>query len=728
MRCKGRLSRSVVLQCLNTRAGYLFALLVACAVNPAIADSVQYSYDTLGRLVEAVDSTSSQAIEYSYDTIGNITSIQTVSTGALSVAGYSTDQAAPGSQITIYGTGFSTTPFGNTVTFNGMQGTVVSATSTQLVVTVPSGATAGPIRVATTTGGSTIGAPMSGFSPAGANPAPTITSFSPTVGAAGTAVAISGSFFQAGGLDNIVFNQSSASLTAATATRLTTAVPGDAASGPITVVTPYGTATSSSPFFVVPSGYSAGSVAATGTMTIGTAITVSLPTANTVAIETFSGTAGQYLTLGIASDSFASGTLQVYDPNGNLLVSGTISSSTTGLQLPQLPATGGYSIVLSPGANTGSVQLTLIPPLTGNSLSVGGSSLNLNLTPTGQRALVTFNGTQGQWLSLTVSSAVNIAATVLRSDGSQVFTGSTTPTNQALGVQFPQLPASDTYTIVVDPGNAGGSVTLSLINAVSATATPNPSNALVETLPNGASRGVVSFAATPGQYLSLAIQENTTCYSTGGACPPIGRNFISGLNITVYGPNGALLQTPAFLTNCNVSNTAPQQCFGDAVINLGLIPSNASGNYTVVVQQTGGINGDYGASLQFWLTYPYLYATGTLPINQATTFNAAYPGQGMLITFTPPSGQSLSLSVQETNQFIPVAQISVLNDLAAQVTLAATCGCDAFGHYSGSTTTLVGTLNPAQTWTILVQQQTQTSGNNNYGSLTGQLVFDLTPQ
>ena len=739
------------------RSSALVWLSFLSLVFPVAADSVQYSYDTLGRLVEAVDSTSSQAIEYSYDTIGNITSIQTVSTGALSVAGYSTDQAAPGTQITIYGTGFSTTPSGNTVTFNGVQGTVVSSTSTQLVVTVPSGATAGPILV-TTGSGSTIGAPMSGFSPAAANSAPTIIGFSPVIGAPGTAVTISGSRFQPGGPDNIVFNQFSAPLTAATATSLATTVPDDAASGPITVATPYGTATSSSMFFVAPPGYSAGSVAVTGTMTIGTATTVSLPTANTVAIETFSGTAGQYLTLGIASSSFASATLQVYDPNGKLLVSGTISSSTTGLQLPQLRTTGWYSIVLSPAGNTGSVQLTLVAPVSGTltvQTPATATQQTVSLTPAGQRLQQTFVGTRGQYLTFVIvgnlpclNASRSCAVTVTGPTGAILVQtslywgtpcGSSTCAALTNILELPPLPMSGTYTVLVDPGNQSGTLTFEFYGTQSVTLSPNVNSSLNLTAPGA--QGQVSFTASAGQYLTLAVLEYAN--SASGATP------FSNVNITVFGPSGSVWGTPAFSATCSGGGTA-NPCAGYAIVNIGPIPSNATGTYTVLLTpqiQPGSsyIGTEQGGLLYLTLTSPtvisgalvvndpndgvdeYLGIQGSCPPGPPSSCN--YPGQGLMLPFTASANQALTLHINAFPGYAALVAATVLDqngNVVGSNTYSATCGGTSQPIFSGAPSSLgLGTTSASGSYTLLLQQQTQSSLTPCYPYSNGQFYLDL---
>lgn len=68
----------------------------------------------------------------------------------LSITGINPTSAPISSTVTITGTLFNSTPSSNTVTFAGNAvATIVSATSTQLVVTVPSGAQNGPITVST---------------------------------------------------------------------------------------------------------------------------------------------------------------------------------------------------------------------------------------------------------------------------------------------------------------------------------------------------------------------------------------------------------------------------------------------------------------------------------------------------------------------------------------------------------------------------------------------------
>src|SRR6266446_148684 len=78
---------------------------------------------------------------------------------------------------------------------------------------------------------------------------PTITSFTPTSGPVGTSVTINGTNFT--GASTVRFNGTSASFTVNSATAITATVPVGASSGPISVTTPAGTASSAGSFTVV---------------------------------------------------------------------------------------------------------------------------------------------------------------------------------------------------------------------------------------------------------------------------------------------------------------------------------------------------------------------------------------------------------------------------------------------------------------------------------------------
>lgn len=116
---------------------------------PALAQQsgpVQYVYDALGRLVKVIDGQGNVA-EYVYDAVGNILEIRRSTISGLAMFDFTPQGGAVGTTVTIQGQGFSPTPANNVVTFNGAAAAVTSATATSLVVTVPPGATTGPVAV-----------------------------------------------------------------------------------------------------------------------------------------------------------------------------------------------------------------------------------------------------------------------------------------------------------------------------------------------------------------------------------------------------------------------------------------------------------------------------------------------------------------------------------------------------------------------------------------------------
>jgi YD repeat-containing protein len=139
------------------------AVVICCAVSllAQAPTTFQYFYDDLNQLTKVVDSTG-VAIEYVYDSVGNILQIKrsSVVPGALTIFNITPQQAGPLVMVTIQGQGFGAAPSANTVRFNGVLATVVSATVTTLVVTVPIGATSGTVTVTVGTSTATSSSPF----------------------------------------------------------------------------------------------------------------------------------------------------------------------------------------------------------------------------------------------------------------------------------------------------------------------------------------------------------------------------------------------------------------------------------------------------------------------------------------------------------------------------------------------------------------------------------------
>lgn len=77
--------------------------------------------------------------------------------GNVTVSSMTPSHGNIGSSVIIVGTGFSATAVNNTVTVNGVPATITSASTTQLIFTVPSGATTGLVNVSTSAGSVSAG-------------------------------------------------------------------------------------------------------------------------------------------------------------------------------------------------------------------------------------------------------------------------------------------------------------------------------------------------------------------------------------------------------------------------------------------------------------------------------------------------------------------------------------------------------------------------------------------
>ena len=167
------------------------------------------------------------------------------------ITSFSPTSGPVGTTVIISGTNFSTTPANNTVTLNGIAATVITSSSTSITVTVPAGASTGPIAVAVA--GTTVTS-STNFTVTTVL-LPTIISFTPNSGPIGTTVTIIGTNFSTVLADNTVqFNGTSAVVTASTATTITVTVSTGATTGKITVTVASSTVTSSGDFTVTTSG------------------------------------------------------------------------------------------------------------------------------------------------------------------------------------------------------------------------------------------------------------------------------------------------------------------------------------------------------------------------------------------------------------------------------------------------------------------------------------------
>ena len=240
---------------------------------------------------------------------------------------------------------------------------------------------------------------------------------------------------------------------------------------------------------------------------------MSVPAADTIAVLAFEGTEGQRVSISLTDVFGGSASVVLYDPFGKAL-QGVIGLS--GLVEPTtLRSNATYSVVFDPQtASATSATLTMynVPPDITGPIGFGPPSLPVTTMVPGQNARLTFTGTSGQRVSVTQAgfNCLTSVTTILRPDG-------TTQTSTCGGtfVEVQTLTATGTYTILVDPKDAGfGSTTLKIYEVTDLSLAIVPGGAAVPvttTVPGQDAR--LTFAATAGQRVSLG-QAGFNCLTS----------------------------------------------------------------------------------------------------------------------------------------------------------------------------------------------------------------------
>lgn len=633
----------------HVRAAVLaIAVILVCSAGAVIAGP-SYVYDQIGRLVAVYDSSGNAAV-YKYDAVGNLLSITNYSSGQFQALQDSSGSGSVGSTVTLYGTDICSNP---TVTFNGINATVSSSTSTQIVVQVPVGATTGQIIVTCGSNQINFGTFTVGSS------APTVTSFSPTVGAAGTAVTVNGSNFQTGTTSNAVrFGITPAPATSATSTAIGTTVPSGASTGHILVTTPAGQAASSGYFYVPPPPATASSLAITGQIAIGgSSVNVTLSTAGTQAVYAFDGTAGQQVSLNITNENF-NGTnwadFSVIAPGGKTIAS--LRTYQSGIISDvNLSTTGTYELLVAPESNnTGSVTLQLYSTAddTGT-ITIGGPPVNVSIATPGQDASLTFSGTAGQQISLNLTSTnFNgsnwIDVYIIPPGGNTSNALASLRTYQAGIISDVTLPSTSTaYTVFVDPEGANtGSVTLQLFSTSDQTGTiatdGTPSNVSIATPGQDAA---LTFGATAGEQVNLYLTNtnfNGSNWIDVYIIPPGGTEANAVASLRTYAPTNVIWQA-------NLSTTGTYTVYVDPEgANTGSVTLQlynlSSGNLSV--RGTFSDGNPSGTSIS--VNLPSTIQVGDLSVVGVSSLSAS--------TFTSPSGWTALLNASGIGVFYKIYQ------------------------------------------------------------------------
>jgi len=616
---------------IRLRAAILLLLLLAVSASlPCLGQGtpqVLYIYDELGRLVGVIDPNGDSA-QYAYDAAGNLLSITRKTASQVSIIEFTPDQGPVGSNVTIYGSGFSTTPAQNTVKFNGTTAVVITSTANQITTTVPAGATTGTISVTSPSGSANSSTPFT----VGPSSAPTLSGFTPGSGTPGTALTINGTNFSTVlANDRITINTTHAWATSATATSLVTAVPLMASSGRIAVATPLGQAVSASDFIIPPTGFTTADVGFSGRVVLGSPITASIPAANKIALALFDGIAGHRVSLMWSGNTIPGTTyINLINPDGSNLTT-PIGNGAAIIEPQTMLTTGTYSILVDPsGTGTGNITLTPyeVPADFTSPITPGGPAVTATMTVPGQNGKLTFTGVAGQRVAVSMGSSTIPGITyvsILKPDGTNLVF----PVGSTSGfIDTKTLPVDGTYTILVDPNGTGtGSITITLYDVPAdftapITAGGAPVTAVISAVGQNAR---LTFSGTANQRVSVSMGSSTIP----------GITYVSVLN-----PDGSSLVFPVGSSS--------------GFIDTFTLPT--SGVYTILVDPNATGTG----SLTVTLYDVGSDFTGTIvPGGSPVTVTITVPGQNARLTFTGAVGQRVSLAM--TNSTIPgLTTVSIL--------------------------------------------------------------------
>ena len=262
----------------------------------------------------------------------------------------------------------------------------------------------------------------------------------------------------------------------------------------------------------------------------------------------FAGTAGQNLSVGVAGLTYAIGSgtsyLTVYAPSGAVVGSG--ASCDPGTQggycrapLINLPATGTYSVVLQPADGVKmSGNVALSAELTGSLAS--GMPQALGPTRPGQLARYAFTGNAGDSTSVKLDAVANTPSSqylrlyVYKPDGTAYSSVNANSGSSAI-INIPSLPATGTYTVVVDPWYGAAWQGTLLLDPGTAIAVDGPT--VSPTTSNAGESLRYTLPLTAGQRVEFGLRGLTY------GAPNSGTTYA-----TLYGPTGSAVMSPGCVT------------------------------------------------------------------------------------------------------------------------------------------------------------------------------------
>jgi hypothetical protein len=440
----------------------------------------------------------------------------------------------------------------------------------------------------------------------------------------------------------------------------------------------------------------------------GAPVTASVTVPGQNAQLTFSGTAGRRVSVKLSSVSMTGGTgyieVSLKNPDGSLLGSVTFfSGSGAFVDVQTLPTTGTYTVFVNPlDSNIGSATVTLydVPADVTGTMTVG-TPFNVTTTVPGQNALLSFNGTSGQRITVNIGG-VNLSGgngyvdvTVKKPDGTTLAASNFVGSGGAF-INTQTLPVTGVYTIFVNPQDLNtGNVTLT-VNDVSADVTSSivpGGNSVTVTTTSAGQNALVSFDGNAGQRVSLKLTGVTL---TGGN---------GYLDVYLKKPDGSVLTFSTFISSSG------------GFLDVSTLP--VTGTYTILVDPQGSNVGSVT------LTLYDVPADTTGPITAggaAVTVTTTVPGQNSVLTFNANAGQRVAV-VLSNSTFSGCLAVTDTIRKPDGTSIVSTVLCSASGFIDTVVLPVTGS------YTILIDPQGATIGSQTLRliDVPADVVTSITP-
>ncbi len=650
---------------------------------------------------------------------------------APSITSLSPTTGAVGASVTITGTNFGSTQGTSTVKFNGTAATsITSWGATSIVATVPTGATTGNV-VVTVSGVASNGSSFTVVA------APSITSLSPTSGAVGASVTITGTNFGATqGTSTVKFNGTAAtSITSWGATSIVATVPTGATTGNVVVH-------------------------ASGVNSNGVAFTV-LATPSITSLSPTTGAVGASVTITGTNFGSTQGTSTVKF-NGTATTSITSWSATSIVATVPTGATTGNVVVHASGVNSNGVAFTVLATPSITSLSPTTGAVGASVTITGTNfgstqgtSTVKFNGTATT--SITSWSATSIVATVPTgaTTGNVVVTVSGVASN---GSSFTVVAAPSITSLSPTSGAVGASVTITgtnfgatqgtstvAFNGTTATSiTSWGATSIVATVPTGATTGNVVVHASGVNsngvaFTVLATPSITSLSPTTGAVGAsvtiTGTNFGATQGTSTVKFNGTAATSITSWSATSIVATVPTGATtGNVVVTVSGVASNGS-SFTVVaapsITSLSPTSGAVGASVTITGTnFGATQGTSTVAFNGTTATSITSWGATSIVATVPTGATTGNVVVHASGvnsngvafTVLATPSITSLSPTTGAVGASVTITGTNFGSTQGTSTVK---FNGTATTSITSWSATSIVATVPTGATTGNVVVTV---